>query len=138
MEQIVRKSLLRNIKLAELPTVLAGYKGTPLTGIKDSNLPKGFKFVASAQGETLRREMQFNDFKEAFRYFNLLTSTFSSLKYYPTVFNVYNLLVFDLATTHNNKATVTTKDLFAAHILNEILEHPQEGLKSAADKFNQL
>lgn len=127
---------MRNVKLAELPTVMATYKGAPLPSLKETNLPKGFKLVVLPEGEVIRKEMQFTDFKQAFQYFNLLTAVFSSLKYYPSIFNVYNRLVFDLATTTNSKQTITTKDLFAAYVLNQTLEHPLEGLKSAVSKFS--
>lgn len=137
MDQI-KKSVLRNAKLSDLPTILASYKGTPIPGIPLSCLPKQVKMVTNGQGQQFLRQLQFQDFKEAFRYFNLLTGTLSSVKYYPTVFNVYNRLEFYLATTDNDRKIVTTKDLFIAHLLNETLASPTTGLQQAAENFNRL
>jgi pterin-4a-carbinolamine dehydratase len=102
---------------------MKSYKGTPLPSIKEASLPKGFKIITTQNGEVLRREMQFGDFKEAFSYFNLLASTFSRVGYYPSIFNVYNRLVFDLGSQDSNQAkqTITTKDLWAAHLISETL-----------------
>jgi pterin-4a-carbinolamine dehydratase len=87
------------LKLANTKTIaniLSKYKGTSLK--PGSKLPSNYAKLEEKEGSVLQRTYVYQDFKEAFNHFILISKTCQSFNYYPEMFNVYNRVEVKLFT----------------------------------------
>lgn len=63
MQNLIRLSQLRNVKSGQLVTALKEYKGTPFKDVNQDILPPGFKIYETPEGKSIRKELQFKEFK---------------------------------------------------------------------------
>lgn len=129
------KSPLKTMTAKQLLEFLPTYKGTPLSSF--SKLPLFFSSQEDSGNISLRRELVYKDFQEAWVHLTLIATSCKRLGYTPTIFNVYNKVVVECFTINEegNKC-VTTKDLFMAYFLNEIEGNQGEvAYRRALDDF---
>lgn len=103
------------LKLANKQTivkVLSSYKGTLLKSF--NKLPSNYVKVDDQDGSVLHTTYVYQDFKEAFNHFILISKTCQGFNYYPEMFNVYNRVEVKLFTKEGNHKTITTKDYYIA------------------------
>ena len=115
----IMKSPLKNITAKQVLEFLPTYKGTLLTSFP--KLPLFFTAKEEGENMSLRREMIYQDFKEAFSHLNMIATSCNHLGYSASIFNVYNKVIVECySVNESGNRCITTKDLFMAYLLNEL------------------
>lgn len=100
-----------------ISALLSNYKGTIIP--QDLNKwPIHYTKVNNKQESYLLRTYTFENFKEAFSHFILITKTCQQYNYYPEIFNVYNRIEIKLSSSENGQRKITSKDIYIGLLLN--------------------
>jgi pterin-4a-carbinolamine dehydratase len=121
---------------SNLPEVIRTYQGNRFDDLDDCELllPPSFRLIKEDDRVFIRKEIQFQDFKEAFSFFNFIASTFNRLYYRPQIFNVYNKIVVEF--TDPNYKVPTTKEIFMTRFLAELINNPRKAAEKTLEALN--
>ena len=75
----------------------------------------------SVVNEKLHREIEFENFNQAFGFMTRAAMEIEKMNHHPEWFNVYNRLVIDLMT--HDAGGITRNDINLARILNSLAQH---------------
>jgi pterin-4a-carbinolamine dehydratase len=109
-------SALKQANKKTIAEILSSSKGTSLESI--SHLPNGYQMVDSKEGPVLQKTYLYENFKEAFSHFILISKTCHGFNYYPEMFNVYNRIEVRLFSKEGDRRQITSKDYYMALFLD--------------------